>query len=169
MKSSLHSAYLIQVWKRKLKCSIFIHMQYIADFSFCVPRWGKRISSKFFFSFFFGYVPTLETTGAMSEINKCLKIWSADQIFTLEDTVTYLIQLKEFPLWHLSQSNSFYFFEQKWQETYWRNPIKKKVDNYISQFVNTNLVFVVNINASRFLSSWLFNFNYMSQLLISYF
>ena len=46
---------------------------------------------------------------------------------------------------------------------------KKQVDNYISQFVNTNLVFVVNINASHFLSFWLHNFNYMSQLLISYF
>ena len=91
------------------------------------PGEAKEFLLDFFFFFLLGYVPTLETTRVKSEINKCLKMWSADHIFTPKDAVTYLIQLKEFALWHLSQSNSFYFFEQKWQETYWRNPIKKKL------------------------------------------
>ena len=49
LKRFLHSAYLIQVWTRKLKGSIFLHMEYTADFSFCVPWWGQRISSRFFY------------------------------------------------------------------------------------------------------------------------
>lgn len=82
-----------------------------------VPSCYSRERQKNFFWNIFspGYAPTLEEVGIKLEMGRCLETWSVDQTFRPKDLFIYLVQLKEFALWHLSLLTPlFHCFEQKW-------------------------------------------------------